>query len=559
MFRKIFALSALGLSLFRCGVGNPGTEVSKDLRKIKAPVYTNFHLNLNERLVPQSTMSFGGSLLLWKNLSENQGALTDFIGFSNEIKELLAAKEKLSLEKKRLLTDMSQIETDLVKKASGQVRTFLESHEADSFSEKVNALVSVETRKNKNFSQACDAQYLDFVTSNFVVSETYTRRPSPNPLCEAYYEERGYFNQESCSASETPKSFLSCFWSPSFLTQSQMTVALDGVEVSDEELLSGGFSKKWKAQDWKSDLITRKRILMAGYIMFTDGSRYTMKLDGGLSKPSAKLEMNLSEAIQGVLAKDFSHSSGESLSLMDLIVNVPFLGEESKADLYSMEASQEKQLASTTKALSKLFERPYTAFDREADPLSKDLAEKKRLFQEMEKPDSEYKKRVQKIDKKFGNRKGKFDKIVAENDFLHALWPSMGLNLTQNQDGTLDLSWALDAEAGTKTYHCKVRRKASEDAAAETLSRCSYDKNTGRLQFTVRGSLMEDSGWELYQKEVLGAKFNHIEKELFRDAELLFDVSYVLYEGVIPMFTGDITINEDGEEIYKGSLFFKSA
>ena len=85
--------------------------------------------------------------------------------------------------------------------------------------------VGIVGEENKQqFEIFCDAKYIDFLSSDLVLNEKYTTRPTPFSLCEGYYRAQKYFENESCQVSEEPKDFTHCFWSLDFLKNSNLDI-----------------------------------------------------------------------------------------------------------------------------------------------------------------------------------------------------------------------------------------------------------------------------------------------------------------------------------------------
>ena len=563
MFGKILSFVSLGVLLVQCGLKDPGTEVSKNLRKIKRPNYSQFHLSLNKNMAAGEKVSFEGSLLLWKNLAENQKALTNILGLSVASKEVMAKVKTLSNEKDKVVNEIALTETLLKKKPSQGVEDFSKEIDSQNFALELNALVPEAKRETEEFKLFCDAQYMDFTTSTLLTHNTYTSRPSPSVVCEDYYMSRSYFDREECDASEQAKSYLSCYWSPEFLTRSNLKVTekteAGKVEISDDKLLSEEFLKNWNQQDWKQALLTGKRLLMAGLLKFDDGSRYYLNFDHDRIKVKEHLDYDLGETVLALSSRSLSSVEGDACSFSDLFVNFIHLNPLEKSLNYYLNKEDELVLEGLTKGSTNLFPSSFISFDRENDDNALKLEELNDKFKEMEKEDSKYSQDVAESNKELTTKIDEFDKLLFTSDITHAFYSSMNLNIITNEKGALELSFTLDGENGAKIFSCALRSSSSRATVGDenSLDACSYDKNSGELKFSLTGKKLQDAGWELKKKETKGASFNNIDKEDLLESKIDFELAYILYKGLIPMLTGDVFIKNGNKVVHQGSILLK--
>jgi hypothetical protein len=73
------------------------------------------------------------------------------------------------------------------------------------------SITDIKTR----FNNYCEAQIFSLATNkDFFLNSLFTERPSPEPLCEAVYEELGLISAESaeCAPSESPRDYYRCLW-----------------------------------------------------------------------------------------------------------------------------------------------------------------------------------------------------------------------------------------------------------------------------------------------------------------------------------------------------------
>ncbi|MBP9707266.1 MAG: hypothetical protein KBD78_06445 [Oligoflexales bacterium] len=73
------------------------------------------------------------------------------------------------------------------------------------------SITDIKTR----FNNYCEAQIFSLATNkDFFLNTYFTERPSPEPLCEAVYEELGLISAETaeCAPSENPRDYYRCLW-----------------------------------------------------------------------------------------------------------------------------------------------------------------------------------------------------------------------------------------------------------------------------------------------------------------------------------------------------------
>ncbi|WP_141736377.1 hypothetical protein [Oligoflexus tunisiensis] len=101
------------------------------------------------------------------------------------------------------------------------------------------------------FASYCDAKIVEFAAHPLFATlavDGYTARPSPNQLCENYYQERGYFQGESCTNGD----YFTCLWQEG-VVKSGSLLAQNGTSLAD--LLKPIFEDKEKTEVFRKILM----------------------------------------------------------------------------------------------------------------------------------------------------------------------------------------------------------------------------------------------------------------------------------------------------------------
>ena len=112
------------------------------------------------------------------------------------------------------------------------------------------------TKLQTNFANYCDAKIVEFAAHPTFASLSaagYEERPSPDQLCEDYYQERGYFQGESCTKGD----YFTCLWQEG-VVKSGVLLTQNGKSLAD--LLKPIFDSKEKTEIFRKILMADETI-----------------------------------------------------------------------------------------------------------------------------------------------------------------------------------------------------------------------------------------------------------------------------------------------------------
>ena len=123
------------------------------------------------------------------------------------------------------LENLSKVKSSILSEATLRVFNENASKKAASWLEDVLFPLMEEAEntalfKEEVFSRYCEAMVLRLASQSLFLSSFYTERPTPNALCETYYEKQGLFREELDPSKPTPfcedkpggASYASCLW-----------------------------------------------------------------------------------------------------------------------------------------------------------------------------------------------------------------------------------------------------------------------------------------------------------------------------------------------------------
>jgi|GEM_PF-4945846 len=151
------------------------------------------------------------------------------------------------------------------------------------------------------------------------------------------------------------------------------------------------------------------------------------------------------------------------------------------------------------------------------------------------------------------------------------MWPSMKITLAEENDGTVKLSWRLhdsslssikgDEVIDPPTFSCTLKKAGADNRREndqDELNQCSFERTTGKLKFSLDGETLSKTGWMLQEKTGNGQNpFNFIDQTELKGATLSFNLDYIHYGELVPMFTGEVTLSTKKMD-YWGTVLLKS-
>ena len=157
--------------------------------------------------------------------------------------------------------------------------------------------------EKETFEAYCEAKIWELSTNKTFARRHYQSRPSPQPLCEGYYEKKGFFQGEVCGAASNPlkgQSYFRCLWEQGVLLTYwfQDGILPDQITPKGGELKGVGASPR----DLVKDLLARDDDLFERII-----AREVYDKDTGL----------------GVVGAGFASSSYDKLSFIMKLDDTP--------------------------------------------------------------------------------------------------------------------------------------------------------------------------------------------------------------------------------------------
>lgn len=565
----------------RCGVKEPKTELPKDLNKLTTPDYSLKHTGLNLEAFGPKGLGLNGALTFWKK--QEDGNIEPFkkvIRYSGQMKETMGAIARAHYEEEALELGLNQLKEKVAKSFGNHVKFFFDSLLKKRIKEDHEKEFAELGISEKDFSLYCDSQYVDFCRSKLLLEESYTERPTPHALCESYYEKQGYFTANACRSDEAGKNYFSCFWSTDFLEKSNFKLMRKEsrklVEVPSSEIHSDNFQEEWHSEDWKSLFMTTENYIKKSILKREKGEKLYFYFDHLKKKMGDHLTLPLSEGLRKVYARDKGLKGGEKYSFSDLIFNSPLLANEDKQHYtYAIREADEVDLARLSSDHPYSFGAHYKKFDKESNEEAKEL---EKMEKEVKKRKEEIRLQKIKLDEDLTAQKALFDKLFVgkdengkEKDLAYSMWPGMKITLETQEAGKMKLTWRLHDNIITPigggdtidppSFSCLVKKPGMEKDDLRNpngLTNCTFDRNTGKLKFSLGRKVFEKMGWVLQPKTGNGTlPFNFIEKDQLKGASLSFNLDYIKYGDVMPMFTGEAILSTKEKE-YWGTVLVKS-
>ncbi len=243
-------LFSLLLAVGGCGFGSVRKVENVPVPGIAKDQQTAFSLSSGS-----DSRSFAGSLLVWKT-STTRDDVAAILSATRRYNEAYTGSRKaildlsdnelgsLSQELERLGKEINDLDSESGTALAVRARrldaasSWFDATKLD-LEQKFSG--SFDTgRADGIFARYCDAKIWELATQSFLANGQFKLRPSPSPLCEAYYAKRNYFASESCARFDAPagsppgsavtegQSAFECIWNALKLT----TFVTDGPLVA---------------------------------------------------------------------------------------------------------------------------------------------------------------------------------------------------------------------------------------------------------------------------------------------------------------------------------------
>ena len=574
---KYLSLLVASFLFVRCGVKEPKTELPHDLNKLPRPDYSLKQTGLN--LKGLQGLGLSGSLVFWKKQEDgNIESFKKVVNYSASMKESMGAITRVNKEKEALSQELNQAQARVAKSFGSHVKSFFDSLQKEKMIAAHLHELEQSNIPEKDFHLYCDSQYVDFCRSKLLLEENYKERPTPNALCEKYYEKKLYFTRDDCLASETGKNYLSCFWSTDFFEKSNFKLKKENnvEEITSSEMRSQEFQDFWKKENWAAIFSETERYLKLGILKVSKEEKLFFYFEDEKKQMGQHLALPMSPELSELYMRNKSLDGGAKYSFSDLVFNSSRLADKEKMFFtYTIRKEDEEHLVQLNSSHSYLFSKSYRSFDVKNQEETKEL---EKLKNNVEKKQEELDIKAEEFNTHLAEKKELFDNLFyekdekgKEKDLAYSMWPSMKITLAEENDGTVKLSWRLHdnllspinggESIDPPTFSCTLKKAGSEkitEGNEEKLTQCSFDRTTGKLKFTVGEEVLAKAGWMLQEKIGNGqSPFNSIDQKELEGATLSFNLDYIHYGELLPMFTGEATLSRKNID-YWGTVFVKS-
>lgn len=203
-----------------------------------------------------TSVGYGGTMLIFNDTASGQ-QIADILDISIKSRKAWAEAKKFEVESKykELYADNGVIENALID-MQAQLRDFesqalarnplpLDEKLAGTkawLKDELELLYGKDESPAKINAQSalnlyCDAKLIELATNSKFAKNLYTQRPSPMGFCESIYEAKEYFTSDSCSNSDTGKSYFECLWVDGVAKTSWFTDILLNSESNTENAL----------------------------------------------------------------------------------------------------------------------------------------------------------------------------------------------------------------------------------------------------------------------------------------------------------------------------------
>lgn len=546
----------------RCGVKEPKTELPQDFNELPRPDYSHKQTELKLDGLHQE-LGLIGSLIFWKKQEDgNIESFKKVVNYSASLKESIAAIIPLKKENEAVTQECNQAKMRVNEIFRSHVKSFFDSLQKKEILADHLRQLEESNIPEKDFHFYCDSQYVDFCHSKLLLEENYKERPTPNALCEKYYEEKRYFTRDDCLPSETGKNYLSCFWSTDFFEKSNFKLkkGADLKEITSFEIRSQEFQDFWKKENWAASFSETETDLKEGILKVSQEEKLFFYFDHEKKQMGQHLSLPMSHQLSEIYTRNRRLEGDEKYSFSDLVFNSSRLADKEKMFPipYSSRKEYEEKLVQLS---SNLFLKSYTSFDASG---SEEVKELEKSINNAGKKKDELKDKLSEFNKSFEDTKGLFNNLFyekdekgKEKDLAYSMWPCMKITLVEENDGTVKLSWRLHNATlspintydsiATPTFSCTLKKAGSENTTEtnqDGLTQCSFDRSTGKLKFSLDGETLSKAGWILQEKTGNGENpFNFIDQKKLEGATLSFNLDYIHYGDVVPMFTGEATLS----------------
>jgi hypothetical protein len=575
---KYLSLLVASFLFVRCGVKEPRTALPQDLNELPRPDYSLKQTGLKLDGLNQG-LGLSGSLVFWKK--QEDGNIEPFkkvVNYSASMKESMGSITRVNKEKEALSQELSQAQARVAKIFGSHVKSFFDSLQKEKMIADHLRQLEESNLPEKDFDLYCDSQYVDFCRSKLLLEENYKERPTPNALCENYYKAKSYFIGDDCLPSETGKNYLSCFWSTDFFEKSNFKLkkGRELEEITFSEIRSQKFQDFWKEENWAAIFSETERYLKLGILKVSREEKLFFYFDDEKKQMGQHLSLPMNSQLSEIYTRNRSLDGGAKYSFSDIIFNSSRLADKEKMfSTYSIRKEDEENLVQLSSNHLNLFLQSYKSFDASGSEEAKEL---EKLRNNAEKKNEELNIKAVEFDKNLEETKKLFDNLFyekdekgKEKDLAYSMWPTMKITLAEENDGTVKLSWRLHDTLLTSkngkesidppTFSCTLK-KAGTDKTTEInqdgLTQCSFDRSTGKLKFTLDGETLSKAGWMLQEKTGNGQNpFNFIDLTELEGATLSFNLDYIHYGDMLPMFTGEATLSIKKMD-YWGTVLVKS-
>jgi len=350
----------------RCGVKEPKTELPQNLNTLPRADYSSKQKGLKLEGLHQG-LGLNGSLVFWKKQEDgNIESFKKVVNYSASMKESMGGITRVKQEKEALLQQISQAQDRVTKIFRSHVKSFFDSLQKEKMLADHLRQLEESNISEKDFHLYCDSQYVDFCRSKLLLEENYKKRPTPNALCENYYEEKSYFTGDDCLPSETGKNYLSCFWSTDFFEKSNFKLkkGSDLKEITSSEIRSQEFQNFWKKENWVLLFSQTERYLKLGILKVNQEEKLFFYFDHEKKQMGQHLTLPISGELSELYTRNKSLDGGAKYSFSDLVFNSSRLADKEKMfSTYSIRKEDEEQLVQLSSSQSYLFAQRYTSFD----------------------------------------------------------------------------------------------------------------------------------------------------------------------------------------------------
>ncbi len=227
---KHICVAAISLTVLSA-CGKWAKAKKQDIIAVEAPAFPKITDNVFALQNARTAVSYKSTMLIL-NPTGNTTQLAELIKAS-EVTRVKAADAKSFVGNEKAFDarygDSGSVLIE-IKQKQEELKKFLSEAQADAVpipladrqraaadwfnaeSAKLNLSPEDNLRLQSTFANYCDAKIVElaahplFVT--YATNDNYQQRPSPNQLCESYYQERGYFQGESCQQGD----YFSCLW-----------------------------------------------------------------------------------------------------------------------------------------------------------------------------------------------------------------------------------------------------------------------------------------------------------------------------------------------------------